>query len=868
MEDTLERWPSEGYIAGDINFLADVIEHTSLSARRLWEGTNLLEQTVRQSAGLLTGDRNEYVRRELGNVLRQEPGEQTTRMAIAILANAVIFHKRLARLRPDEVPDIVTCKTGLDIYLKSRVLASWRQILQINYWPIFALAHDLLEILPDSETNVIVARLEDMASSLQNFGAIDVHDLSGRMFQQLIADREFLATYYTLPASAMLLGELAISRLRVDWNDHSQISRLRVGDFACGTGALLGAACHAISSRYRRASGYDGDLHACMMEEVMVGMDIMPAAVHLTAATLSGMHPERDYENTELVTIPYGKTEHGYRVGSLDLIMDDYAPDVLGTGRTGLSSKQAVQEDRETGRRIEVPHKSMDVVIMNPPFTRDVGVEGEKEGTWLPSLAAFGTTEEDREKMRVRRNSIQKELRKALRKTNHQERPAWHGNVGNPTYFMDLAHAKIRHGGIMALVLPATFVAGKDWKNARELIRRHYEDIMVVSIWTTGQRARAFSADTGMAEILLIATRKKFYTANSEHRDERGEGWVHRLENILAVNLNERPGGQLEAAVAARLMEQVRRDPSARAGSIRLTAKHSLGNYFRTRTWSACGVGAGDLVEFMESLTDRNLFLPRMGNPVPVPVCPLGELGQRGVYALDITGWNKERDGTTTPRGPFDLAPLTPAPAFPILWGHDARRETRLIVSPDRQCVPKEGCRERGVKMWENHASRLHVNINFQLNSQPLAACLTEEISLGGEWPNFTTREEWEIPLVLWANTTIGLISFWWAGTRQQQGRARLTITRHPELITLDPRVITDKQLAQCREILEEFRQKEFKPANEAYHDRTRQELDEAVLVSLLGFDRQILTNLATLRKQWCHEPSVHGGKKTAPPRG
>ena len=236
MEDTLERWPSEGYIAGDINFLADVIEHTSLSARRLWEGTNLLEQTVRQSAGLLTGDRNEYVRRELGNVLRQEPGEQTTRMAIAILANAVIFHKRLARLRPDEVPDIVTCKTGLDIYLKSRVLASWRQILQINYWPIFALAHDLLEILPDSETNVIVARLEDMASSLQNFGAIDVHDLSGRMFQQLIADREFLATYYTLPASAMLLGELAISRLRVDWNDHSQISRLRVGDFACGTG--------------------------------------------------------------------------------------------------------------------------------------------------------------------------------------------------------------------------------------------------------------------------------------------------------------------------------------------------------------------------------------------------------------------------------------------------------------------------------------------------------------------------------------------------------------------------------------------------------------------------------------------------------
>ena len=32
------------------------------------------------------------------------------------------------------------------------------------------------------------------------------------------------------------------------------------------------------------------------------------------------------------------------------------------------------------------------------------------------------------------------------------------------------------------------------------------------------------------------------------------------------------------------------------------------------------------------------------------------------------------------------------------------------------------------------------------------------------------TTGVWETLVVLWANTTIGLISFWWIGTRQQKG--------------------------------------------------------------------------------------------------
>ena len=37
----------------------------------------------------------------------------------------------------------------------------------------------------------------------------NAHDLTGRIFQRLIADRKYLATFYTLPASAALLARLA-----------------------------------------------------------------------------------------------------------------------------------------------------------------------------------------------------------------------------------------------------------------------------------------------------------------------------------------------------------------------------------------------------------------------------------------------------------------------------------------------------------------------------------------------------------------------------------------------------------------------------------------------------------------------------------
>ena len=72
--------------------------------------------------------------------------------------------------------------------------------------------------------------------------------------------------------------------------------------------------------------------------------------------------------------------------------------------------------------------------------------------------------------------------------------------------------------------------------------------------------------------------------------------------------------------------------------------------------------------------------------------------------------------------------------------------------------------------------------------------------------------------------------------------------------------------MKRCRAIFEDFKDRMFLPANEAYRDDTRKDLDRALLfgaTSVLQFDQGLEEGLDVLRKQWCAEPSVHGGKST-----
>ena len=145
---------------------------------------------------------------------------------------------------------------------------------------------------------------------MQSAGVAHAHDLTGRIFQRLIADRNYLATFYTRPESAALLARLAVAKLQapdseIDWADAGAIGKLRIGDFACGTGALLSAVYEQVAARHQRAGGDLAALHRVMMQEVLYGCDVMPLAVHITSATLSGVQPDVTFNKSRIYTMPY-----------------------------------------------------------------------------------------------------------------------------------------------------------------------------------------------------------------------------------------------------------------------------------------------------------------------------------------------------------------------------------------------------------------------------------------------------------------------------------------------------------------------------------------------------------------------------------
>ena len=299
------RWPTEQeWLEGGVGDLADAIEWLSLSERQLERGTQALEQVVRHAAGLLARHAREGSLARVARDLHQSLGEQTDRMAAAICVSAFVFH---AAIEDQENIPPVPLAGSID---RRTLVNTWNKILAVNYWPIFSIARDVVMDLPVMVVPPVMNRIAESISDLAQLGATTYHDLTGRMFQTLITDRKFLATYYTLPESACLLAELAVERLEVDWSDRAAIERLRIADFACGTGALLSAAQRAIYRRHRRTGGNDEDLHQALMERVLTGLDIMPAATHLTCSMLSSSHPSLAYGESRY---PHDAVRHGRR---------------------------------------------------------------------------------------------------------------------------------------------------------------------------------------------------------------------------------------------------------------------------------------------------------------------------------------------------------------------------------------------------------------------------------------------------------------------------------------------------------------------------------------------------------------------------
>lgn len=257
------RFPETGWVRGGIADLSLLCQAAGVPPDVIEEAVSQLVNGVSESAALLADVARQHpgVAQKISEELLQKDSEQTRRMATTILANAFVFHETLA-----DGPGPLAGVSSLDQLRgrngglnKSGVLAQWRTILGVNYWPIFAIARRILEVIPTSHSNTIIERLATTATKLLEHRLMRSHDLTGRVFQRLIADRKFLAAYYTTPASAAMLIGLAIvpehTPVGGSWANATQVTSLRIADFACGTGTLLSTAYARVGQLHELAGG-------------------------------------------------------------------------------------------------------------------------------------------------------------------------------------------------------------------------------------------------------------------------------------------------------------------------------------------------------------------------------------------------------------------------------------------------------------------------------------------------------------------------------------------------------------------------------------------------------------------------------------
>jgi len=793
-------------------------------------GINLAEPTLRGIVGDKPG-----IGAAVSEVLGMEDSTQTRRMACAIIANAMVFHHKLAG-----TTGAIKILADLSAHAPApfRVVErAWEEVLKVDYWPIFGIALDLVRCVPGPESVQLLRRLQATADEVIALGVDNSHDVTGRIFQRLIADRKYLATFYTLPASAALLARLAVNKLQgMDWSDPKSIGQLRVADFACGTGALLSAAYEQIATQHELNGGDPGVLHKTMLEEMLHGCDVMPSAIHITGSTLSGMDPGVRFGETRLYALAYGRQhDASVAVGSLELLRSSSAMSLFNTSdpaaRTG--GRGQVTAARVT---TDIPDLGYDLVIMNPPFTRSTNHEGPHASVVNPAFAAFGANAEDQTEMGQRLNQLGKGT-------------CYHGNAGLASAFAAMADRKLKPGGVLAMVLPLSATAGLSWSKFRALLREEYTDVDIVSIADASGEI-SFSADTGLGECLVIGRKRK-----------SGEN-VNGL--VRFTSLARRPRSLVESDAIARRVTKLTNprsiDEGPYGGTTLTVGEAELGSVIsvevepRQDLLRAVRVADFSVSQVAHALASSILRLPGVEGERMIPIAPLRQVGSMGLVHRDITG--------PPPRGAFDPGTPSETSTYPAIWNHDAARETRIVCAPDLQLRVRRGMEQKAAETWAT-AGRVHQNLAFRFNSQPLAAAFTTRKSLGGSaWPNLNFSDErFEYAYCLWANSTLGLVTFWWNSNRQQSGRGVVTIRSVERMPILDMRRLTDQQLLGARDVFEDFRERDLMPAYQSGIDVNREVLDRALLCEVLGFDTDIFHAVRRLTEKWCAEPSVHGGK-------
>ena len=822
------RFPEKGYLFGNVRDLAAFIQVASVSKDSVERVADEAVKLIRGAGGKLSAHLSDPARNKIVQLMSQRSYLNGTQTAAVLWLDAMLVQSKIHKsgamdINPLPMPDDVD---------PVALVYEWRKILQTNWHSIFEPAVEALEVaarqydkgVSDALKNLLEAVNEIMRAQLGsqiNVGA--------ELFPKISEDRKQAAAFYTLPATAELLAHLTIRESDAhDW-DAEIFSRIKVADFACGTGTLLRAAVNRIAGFYAAGGGNSEGLqrlHCDALESGILGTDVSPVAAHLALSSLVLTGSGKRYVRTHIGPVPVGAPD---RTGALEYLTSSRQQDML----HGRFQETLSGDGSDDAGMIVANDNAFDYVLMNPPYSRT------RRGQSAFDIADLTDTE---------RNACQTRWGELL-DSQHQLAPLWHApatrTAGMAASFLCIARRKVKVGGRIGFVLPLTAAFAQSWEKTRALLVTHFEDIIAI----TGSQ---YSADTGMGEMLLIATKR--------------DAPVNEPASVLCVMaaMPERIGiaGEYARNIMRAIGEMTNDHCFIRAGdseigrAIRFTPQRS------TDAWSHLGAYHIELALLADALTRGELMdiTAQHRGHLKCPMINMQKLFDIGpTHHLIGHLYDAEEIGALTLHPVVDKSDAVGMNR--ALWASESNEQTALRVLPTHKGVVFN--REIFERIKDRRGT-LHYSRGLGWASQALVAASSEYPLYGGSaWTTLMSdNDDLKCAFALWANSVFGTLIYWTQGNRTQMGRSRMQVKAISQIPVPDLRQLPADKLQTAAAFFAANADAELLPLCQLHVDANRHKIDRAV-AEMLGIDLDE-SALQAIRRAFCEEPSIHGNNAAA----